>query len=298
MLGLVILFMLVACSSQAPQATAQTPGLPRVLAVESFLADIAQNVAGDRLTIETLLPVNTDPHSYQPAPRDVIKVANSDVLILNGGGIEAFINPLLDNAGGTRLVIQASNGLTPRPDLTGEHPEGDPHFWLDPNEVIKYVENIRDGLIQVDPQGQSIYTANTAAYTLRLQSLDAWIKEQVAQIPAGNRQLVTNHESLGYYAARYGFSVVGSVIPSFSSDSDPTARELANLIDLIKSSGARAIFMETGSNTNLAEQIAGETNARIVTDLFTHSVSAANGPAPTYIDMMKYNVTQIVNAVK
>jgi ABC-type Zn uptake system ZnuABC Zn-binding protein ZnuA len=291
--------LLTACSANAqPVTTTQAPGLPRVLAIESFLADIVRNVSGDRLVVDTLLPINSDPHSYQPAPRDVIKVANSAVLILNGGGIEAFVAPLLDNAGGSRLVIQASAGLTARPDPTGEHPEGDPHFWMDPNLIIKYVENIRDGLIQVDPPGSTLYNTNAAAYILQLQSLDAWIKEQVAQVPAGQRQLVTNHESLGYFAARYGFTVVGTVIPSISSDSDPSARELANLIDKIKASGARAIFMETGANINLAEQIAGETSARIVTDLYIHSVSDANGPAPTYIEMMKYNVTQIVNALK
>jgi ABC-type Zn uptake system ZnuABC Zn-binding protein ZnuA len=117
-------------------------------------------------------------------------------------------------------------------------------------------------------------------------------------IPPENRQLVTNHESLGYFAARYGFTVVGSIIPGFSSEAAPTARQLVFLIEQIRASGAGAIFMETGSNINLAEQISGETNAILVTDLFTESVSDAQGPAPTYIDMMKYNVNQIVKTLK
>jgi ABC-type Zn uptake system ZnuABC Zn-binding protein ZnuA len=290
--------LLTACSAQPVPGSSPTPGLPRVLAVETYLADITRQVAGDRLIVDSLLPVNMDPHSYQPAPRDIIKVSKCDVLIINGGGIEAFLAPLLANAGGTRLEITASSGLSPRPDPTGEHPEGDPHFWLDPNNVIQYVQNIRDGLIQADPQGRQIYTDNAAAYILQLQALDAWIKEQVTRIPAGQRQLVTNHESLGYFAARYGFTVIGSIIPSVSSESAPTARQLANLIDAIRLSGASTIFMETGANINLAEQISGETSARIVTDLYIHSVSDTHGPAPTYIDMMKYNVTQIVNALK
>jgi ABC-type Zn uptake system ZnuABC Zn-binding protein ZnuA len=298
--GIIILALslLAACSAQPLRGATSTPGPPRVLAVETFLADIVRNVAGDRLIVDSLLPINMDPHSYQPAPSDIIKISTSDVLVINGGGIEVFITPLLDNAGGSRLVITASAGLTPRPDATGEHPEGDPHFWLDPNNVITYVENIRDGLVQADPQGRQVYSDNAAAYILQLQALNAWIQDQVGQIPADQRQLVTNHESLGYFAARYDFTVVGSIIPSVSSESAPTAHQLATLIDQIRASGARAIFMETGANINLAEQIAGETSAIIVTDLYTHSISDAHGPAPTYIDMMKYNVTQIVNALK
>ena len=297
-LFLITLILLTACSPASFQGATPKPGLPRVLAVETFLADITQNIAGDRLTVESLLPENSDPHSYQPAPRDIIKVSRSDVLIINGVGIEGFLEPLLVNAGGERLIITASQGLIPRPDPSGEHPEGDPHFWLDPNNVIQYAKNIRDGLIEADPQGSTIYTSNATAYISRLEELDAWIKEQVNKIPADQRLLVTNHDSLGYFASRYGFTIVGSIIPSVSSEADPTARQLVNLIDQIRKSKAKAIFMETGSNLNLADQISGETKTRIVTDLYIHSVSNASGPAQTYIEMMKYNVTQIVNALK
>lgn len=295
---LLVMCLLAACSGLPGKTGTPEAGLPRVLATETFLGDIASHVAGDRLVIESLLPLNIDPHSYQPAPADIIKVTRSDILIINGLGIESFLAPLLANAGGTRLVITSSAGLTPRKDSSGEHPEGDPHFWLDPNYVIKYVENIRDGLTQIDPQGQQIYNENATAYILQLKELDGWIKDQVSQIPNEQRQLVTNHESLGYFAARYGFRVVGSIIPSLSSQAAPTAREIANLIDQIRIFNAGAIFMETGSNLNLAEQISGETSAMIITDLYIHSMSDADGPAPTYIDMMMYNVNQIVNALR
>ena len=167
MISLLAICLLVACSGLPGQTVTPATGLPMVLAVETFLGDITRHVAGNRLVVESLLPDNMDPHSYQPAPRDIIKVTNSDILIINGVGIETFLAPLLANAGGTRLVITSSAGLTPRKDSSGEHPEGDPHFWLDPNYVIKYVENIRDGLTLVDPQGQQIYTDNATAYILR-----------------------------------------------------------------------------------------------------------------------------------
>ncbi len=295
---ILVLIFLAACSAQPLQTETSVPGLPKVLAVETFLADIVRNVAGDRLIVESLLPINSDPHSYQPAPRDIISVSNSNVLVINGGGIETFIAPLLDNAGGSRLVITASEGLIPLPDPSGEHPEGDPHFWMDPNNVVRYVENIRDGLIQADPQGKQNYMENAVGYIAKLKELDGWIVEQAAQIPPGNRQLVTNHESLGYFAARYGFTVVGSIIPSVSSESVPTASQIADLIDQIRASGSRAIFMETGANTDLAKQISAETNVILVTNLYTASLSDVTGLASTYIDMMKYNVNQIVNALK
>jgi len=272
----------------------QTPGPPRVLAVESFLADIAQNVAGDRLAVETLIPLGVDPHAYQPTPRDAAKVADCNILIVNGAGIEAFLDPLLANAGGERLIITASAGLTPRPDPQGEHPQGDPHFWLDPNNVIQYVENIRDGLSQADPDGSEIYAANAAAYLKQLIALDQWITQQLATLQPERRLLVTNHESLGYFADRYGFTVVGAVIPSVSTDASPTAQQMAALIEQIKATGAPAIFLEMGANPQLAQQIAAETGVKVVTDLYTHSLSAPDGPAPTYIDMMKYNVGRIV----
>jgi len=295
---ILVLPILAACSGQPLQTGTSSPALPKVVAVETFLADIVRNVAGDRLTVESLMPVNSDPHSYQPAPRDIIKVSHSNVLVINGAGLETFIQPLLENAGGSHLEITASDGLPPLPDPSGEHPDGDPHFWMDPNNVIRYVENIRDGLIQADPQGNQFYTDNASAYIVQLQLLDAWIVDQVAQIPPANRQLVTNHESFGYFAARYGFQVVGSVIPSISSESAPTARQMAHLIDQIRTSGARAIFIETGANKDLAAQISAETNVKLVANLYTASISDANGPAPTYIDMMKYNVGQIVNALR
>lgn len=298
--------LLASCSGPPP-----SPQGLRVLAVETFLADITQNVAGDRIAVQSLIPNGVDPHAFEITPRDAARIAESQALILNGAGFEEWLDEVLQNAGGKRLVIEASAGLQSRTLPLGEHPaqaepqgeaahahEGDPHFWLDPTRVIHYVENIRLGLVQLDPQGQDVYDDNARDYTARLQELDAWIAAQVQAIPPERRLLVTNHESLGYFADRYGFRIVGAIVPSFSSGASPSAQQLADLVDLVRSSGAPAIFLETGANPQLARQVAAETGASVVLDLYTHSLSPSDGPAPTYLDMMRYNTNQIVEALK
>jgi ABC-type Zn uptake system ZnuABC Zn-binding protein ZnuA len=286
-----------------PPPAATPASAVRILAAETFLQDISQHVAGSRAVVESLLPLGLDPHSFEPTPRDVARLANSTVVIVNGSGFEVWLEKTLANAGGQRLVIEASAGLTSRTQQPGEQPLDepgglDPHFWLDPLSVIQYVENIRDGLIQVDPGGKSEYEANTQAYTAQLRELDQWIRSQIDQIPPERRLLVTNHESFGYYADRYGLKIIGTVLQSVSTSANPSARQLANLVDQIKATGAPAIFLETGANPNLADQVAAETGATVVTGLLTHSITAPDGLAPTYIDMMKYNTTQIVKALK
>jgi ABC-type Zn uptake system ZnuABC Zn-binding protein ZnuA len=287
---------LAACGS----VPSKSDGALSVLASTTFLADIAQNVAGDRAKVESLLPIGADPHSYQAAPSDVAKISESKVLILNGVGYEHFIETLLENAGGQRLVITASDGLTPNQMGDEENAgqmTGDPHMWLDPNLVVTYVENIRDGLSQIDPEGAEVYKSNADAYIAQLKDLDTWIVEQVNTVPSERRLLVTNHEAMGYFAERYGFEVAGSVVPSFSSNAAPSAQEMAALVDGIKSLNAPAIFLDTADNDVLAKQIADETGVMIVDDLHLESLTDG-APAPTYIEMMKHNVSKIVEALK
>jgi ABC-type Zn uptake system ZnuABC Zn-binding protein ZnuA len=314
---LTLLGLLLAACGGAQTGSGES-GSIKVLASTTFLADIAQNVAGDRTQVESLLPVGADPHAYQEAPTDVAKIAESNVLILNGVEYEHFIESLLENAGGERLIIEATAGLTPHAmeehghegeeeHAEGEehteegeehaHEAGDPHMWLDPNLVITYVENIRDGLSEADPEGAETYKANADAYIAQLKDLDTFIKEQVDSVPAERRLLVTNHEAVGYFAERYGFEIVGAVIPSMSTDAGTSAKEMAALIEQIKSSGAPAIFLGEVENPDLANQIADETGVKVVDNLYLETLTEG-APAATYIEMMKYNVTQIVDGLK
>jgi ABC-type Zn uptake system ZnuABC Zn-binding protein ZnuA len=313
-------FVFLAAHGAARASSAgSSPSSLKVTAVETFLADIGQNVAGSRLKIKCLLPIGADPHSFEPTPGDVTAVAGSDVVIVNGGGFEGFLSTLLRNAGGTHRIIDASAGLASRKTGEGEpvdtddddhveetgpetghhhHHEGDPHFWLDPVLVLTYVKNIQSGLSEADPAGAKVYAANADAYAARLKDLDRWIADRIDRIPPGRRLLVTNHESFGYFADRYGFKIVGTVIPSVSADATPSARQLAGLVDTIRGTGAKAIFLETGTNPQLARQVAGEAGVKAVTELHTHSTTGPEGPAPSYIDMMKYNATAIAEALE
>jgi len=261
---------------------------PVALAETSFLADIAQNVAGDRMQMSSILPEGSDPHSFDPTPQDAANVSKADVVMINSVGFEPPVDRLIASAGSEDLlVIDCSAGLAGA--------EVDPHFWLDPTNVITYVENIRAGITSIDPAGGETYAANAVVYRQRLEELDSWIVQRVAGVPLARRLLVTNHESFGRFAARYGFTVVGTILPSAETDSAPSAEGLAELAKAIEATGAPAIFVETGNNPALAEQLARETGVEVVTDLYTHSL----GPgAESYVAMMEWNVDHIVEALQ
>lgn len=305
---IIVVLFLVACQPQSNSTDQQ--GSLSVVAVESFLADIVQNIAGDRLEVETLMPSGLDPHSFEPTPKDVAKISDSDILFINGAGLEEWLEDIIETLPEDQLIIEASAGLESRTQSKEDHEEGDvdeeegahdheydPHFWLNPLLVVKYVENIRDGLISIDPEGRPVYSANAENYIQRLKELDQYIEEKITQIPADQRLIVTNHESFGYFADRYGFTVVGTILKSVSSGASPSAQQMAELVDQMRSSGASAIFMETGSNPQLAEQLSNETGIKVVYDLYTHSISEEGGNAPNYIELMKYNVEQIISAL-
>ena len=259
-----------------------------VLADTSFLADIAQNVAGDRLSVMPLMPMGVDPHSFEPTPRDATRVAESRAIIINNRGLDPMVDDLISGAGRSDLlVVEAAAGLAGA--------RQDPHLWLDPLQVVTYVDNIRRGLSAIDPAGSEVYAKNAQAYGQKLRDLDQWISAQVQTIPAGRRMLVTNHESFGYFAKRYGFTIVGAIFESVSGEGSPSARELAALVKEIKATRAPAVFLETGNNPDLAVQIAKETGVKVVTDLYVHSL----GPhAATYLDMMRWDVDLIVEALR
>jgi ABC-type Zn uptake system ZnuABC Zn-binding protein ZnuA len=288
------LLLFTACGGGTPAATG---GRLQVLATTSIVADVVAQVGGKYITLTVLLPAGADPHAFSPQPQDAAALADADIIFANGAGLETFLPPLLDSGGATGKVVEVSTGITLQPLPGGDASAGDPHTWMDPNNVLLWTQNIAAALSSADPAHAADYAANAAAYAASLRDLDAWVRAQVEQVPPANRMLVSDHAVLGYFAARYGFTQAGSITGSFSSEAAPSAQELAALEDKIRADGVRAIFVTEASNQSLADQVARDTGIQSVW-LYHASLTEASGPAPTYLDFMRYNVNAIVNALK
>jgi len=254
----------------------------------TFLADIVSNVAGDHLTVISLIPEGADPHSFEPTPKDARLVAGARVVVINSRGLSHAMDDLIAGSAPTEVaLVEAAEGL--------EGVDEDPHCWLDPVSVMTYVDNIAEGLAAVDHEAADDYRANARAYIGLLEELDLWIRTEVALVPADKRLLVTNHESLGWFADRYGLQVVGAIFPTTAGVGSASARQIADLVTDIKNSGAPAIFIETGSNEELARQVAAEAGVVVVSDIHTGSLAPE---APNYLGMMRWNVERITRALR
>jgi manganese/iron transport system substrate-binding protein len=318
------LILLSACGGAPPQATpdpghadehsgAQVGPIPlapgeklRVVATTNIVGDVVSQVGGDRIELTTLMDVGLDPHSYVPSPSDSAALHDAHLILANGAGLETGLEEMLTNAGGDALEVSLSDRLTLRqleagtPGQTTEeehdHSGVDPHVWLDVSNVIQWVQTIQETLSTMDPANAAYYAANAQPYTQELEALDAWAEEQIARIPETNRKLVTNHPAFGYLAARYGLEQVGAVYP-ISPSSEPSAQDIAALEDTIRSYNVPAVFAESTVNNRLAEQVANDTDIKLV-PLYSGSLGAAGTGAETYILMIRYDVTAIVEALQ
>lgn len=303
---LVVLSLLLSACSATGAAPAQN-GKLRAVATTTIVGDVVKNVGGEWVELSTLIPPNVDEHSYEPTPQDVVKVSQASLVFINGAGLEPFLEKLTSNASGKAVIVSVSDGITllqaaPEDSPSGTVQEtggltGDPHVWMDPNNVLVWVDNIQKALSAADPAHASDYQKNATAYRAQLTSLDAWIRTQVAQIPQNRRVLVTDHLVFTYFANRYGFTQVGAVVPGYSTTASPSAQELADLENAIRKLSVPAVFVGNTVNPALAERVAQDTNTRLV-HILTGSLTASDGPAPTYIDYIHYNVNAIVNALK
>lgn len=265
-----------------------------VVATTTIVGDVVSRLGGDHIDVTVLIPVNADPHAFEATPRDLVAIAEADIVFINGADLEIDLEPMLENATGP--VIAVSEGIPLR--SFEEHPHGgvDPHVWFDPTLVMIWVEKIRETLGALDPAHAADYRANANNYRTELVTLDTWIQDQVDRVASDRRELVTDHGVLGYFAARYGFEQIDTVLPGFSTLAEPSAAELARLEDAIRDYDVPAIFVGATVNPNLAEQVARDTGTRVIT-LYTGSLSEPGGPADTYIALMTYDVTAIVEAL-
>jgi len=295
------IFLLALLAACQPAPAAQSSAL-QVVATTSIVADVVQQIGGDHFKVTTLLPLGSDPHSFQPSPRDMAMVADASVIFANGAGLEEFLQPLIENAGASARVIEVSNGIQlldapPGEIEAGEAQSGDPHTWVDPNNVLIWVENIQAALSELDPANAVDYQANAERYKSALQSLDAWIVEQVATIPPENRVLVTDHLVYGYFAERFGFEQIGAIIPGFSTISSPSAKDVAAIESAIQAHKVKAVFVSESTNPTLVQRVSEDTGVALVR-LYHGSLSEPGGPAATYIDMLRFNVSAMVDALR
>lgn len=279
-------------------------GKPQVVTTHTVLADLVTAIAGDHVEVKCLLPINLDPHSYEPKPADIRLLAHADLVVINGFGLEPWSDKVITNSGFTGLLVKTSDGL-PRllPLQPGEkETQGvspaehyDPHAWHNPANAKHYVVTIRDALNRISPADRATFTANALAYSEKLDALDRYAREQFSKIPAGNRKLVTSHDSLRYLADAYGLKIIP--VAGTRPDQEPSARQLAELIRVIRNEHVRAVFFEATASPKLAQIVAQETGVRIVKELYTDSLGPADSPGGTYLGMFRSNVDTIVAAL-
>ena len=298
-LAVIVALVVAACGSDAgstgPVSGSGDPSggtTLRVVTTTTVFADIVQNVGGSRVSATSIIPPGVGPEDYEPKPEDARKLADAQLIVSNGVGLDDFLERLLTSAGGNQPRLVLGEGI---PVITVDG-EPNPHFWLDPTLVRDhYVPAIAAKLTALDPEGKATYDANVASYSAALDALDADLKTKVEEIPAASRKLVTFHDAFPYFAKHYGFVLVGVILANVGQE--PTAGELATLVETVKAAGVTAVFSEAQFNPKLAETLAQEAGVtKVVTTLYNDALGPA--PADTYVGLMRWNVDQIVAALR
>ncbi len=286
--------LLAACSGGGDDG--DSSGRIPVIATTTQIGDFARQVGGNQIDLKVLLKANQDAHDFELAPSQVRAIAEADLVLVNGLGLDAFIEKALESSDAAEVVV--SDGISALEGRLHDENDRDPHVWFSVANARIMVENIRDALSEADAANASTYTENATKYLAELQSLDASIKQQVTQIPSACHKLVTNHDVLGYYAEAYGFEVIGSVIPSTSSQASASAADVADVVRQIKAEGVPAIFAEASINPDLIRQVGREAGVKVVDDLYGDSLGPSNSDGSTYVKMMQSNTKKIVDALK
>jgi len=285
------LLWLICSVLAASTLPAQAQGRLNVVASFSILADFAQNIGGDRASVTTLVGPDSDVHVYTPAPADAKKVADARLLIVNGLGLEGWLPRLVQSSGSKAAIVTATHGIVPL-EVGGA---ADPHAWQSVVDARIYVANIRDAFVAADPADAAVFRANTDAYLAKLDALDREVRIAVGQIPPAHRKAISTHRAFGYFAAAYGIQFIAPF--GVSTDSEPSARDIADTITQIKTAKIPAIFLENISDDRLINRVAAETGARLGGTLYSDSLTDEKGPAPTYIDMVRHNIKALTSAL-
>jgi len=292
----------------ATVARAQTR--PGVVASFSILADMVKEIAGDAVAITMFVGPNGDAHEFNPKPSDLRMLSAADILVRNGLGFEPWLDRMKRSSGFKGADIVAAEKVQPRTmreedeghghDHGHSHGAGrtvrDPHAWQNPRNGVLYARAIADGLAKADRANAATYQRRGADYITRIEEADAWIEAQFAAIPAAKRRIITSHDAFGYYGARYGIEFHAA--QGISTESEPSAQAIAELARQIRSEGIRAIFVENMTNPAISQTLAREAGAVIGGEVYSDALSEADGPAATYLTMLRHNTTLFVRALK
>ncbi|MBF0489244.1 MAG: zinc ABC transporter substrate-binding protein [Candidatus Omnitrophica bacterium] len=276
----------------------------KVVATNSIVEDWVRNVAGDLVDLTVLVGPNSDVHTFEPTPLDNVLLSKADIVFEIGLGLEHWMDKLFAASQSRAKRVALTSGVIEQP-LTilrlgrEHHQDMDPHVWHNVHYVIGMVKRLSRTLKNQDPANAQIYEKNTQMYLAQLQELDSWILRATSQISKAQRQLVTNHDSLGYFCERYQFVLVGAAFDSATTEAeDPSARDMAQLIAKIKKTGVHAVFAENIQNSKVITSLAKEANIELAPSLYTDALGSKGSPAETYIKMIRYNVQTIVSMLK
>lgn len=283
-----------------PLAPAPATAAPlRVVASFSILADLVRRVGGERVAVTSLIGPDADAHGFEPSPADAGRVAGAGLVVVNGLGLEGWIDRLVKASGrAAPPLVVASRGVTPIGEggQASHGHDADPHAFQSVANARLYVATIRDALVAADPDGRDAYAANATAYLAELAALEAEIREGLARIPPARRRIITSHDAFAYFAAAYGIRLIAP--RGVSSDSDVSARDVARIVRQIRAETIPALFLENVSDPRLLEQIARESGARIGGKLYSDALSKPEGPAASYVALMRANLGTLVAALR
>jgi zinc/manganese transport system substrate-binding protein len=274
----------------------------KVVATFSVIGDLVRTVGGDSVTVTTLVGPGSDAHVYQPTPQDAKSIAGADLVVVNGLGMEGWIDRLIKASGYHGRIIVASKGVTVQTMVEEEGGSGkgkritDPHAWQNLANGRIYVSNIAEALTKADPANADGYAKRAKALAAEIDTMDAWVRQQIAEVPPAKRKIITSHDAFGYFGQAYGVSFLAPV--GISTESEPTAAGLGQLIRQVKKEGIKALFIETMTDPRLIEQVAHECGAVVGGTLYSDTLSPEGGPADTYLKMFQHNVPAMTAAMK
>ena len=273
-------------------ATLQAEAKFKVVTTFTVIQDIAQNVAGDAATVESITKPGAEIHEYEPTPKDIVKAQSADLILWNGLNLERWFERFFQNIKDKPAVV-VTEGITPLSIYEGPYKDApNPHAWMSPSNALIYVENIKNAFVKYDPQNADTYQKNAAAYAEKIKQLDKPLREKLALIPADQRWLVTSEGAFSYLAKDYDLKE-GYLWP-INAEQQGTPQQVRKLIDLVKKNQIPVVFSESTVSAKPAQQVAKESGAKYGGVLYVDSLSAADGPVPTYIDLLNVTVSTIV----